>query len=126
VRLDQLLVSRGLCESRERARRSVMAGLVFVGDRRVDKPGTPVDPEVEVRLEGSDEPYASRAGRKLEEALDPEPPPPPLETLPPPQAASPATNKPVAANTLINRNMVARSWLCLTPIKVGKFHIITG
>lgn len=69
-RLDLLLVDRGLFPSRERARRAVMAGLVEVGGRVVDKPGTAVDPESAVRLRDTGEPYASRAGRKLEAALD--------------------------------------------------------
>ena len=70
MRLDQLLVERGLFPSREQARRAVMAGGVSVDGRRVDKPGTAVGPAVEVAVAGAREPYASRAGRKLEAALD--------------------------------------------------------
>jgi 23S rRNA (cytidine1920-2'-O)/16S rRNA (cytidine1409-2'-O)-methyltransferase len=70
VRLDQLLVERGLFDSRERARRAVMAGLVEVDGRRIDKPGTAVRPEVVVAVAGPAEPFASRAGRKLAAALD--------------------------------------------------------
>ena len=69
-RLDQALVESGLAESRERARRAVMAGLVEVEGRRVDKPGTPVKPEQSLRLLAPAEPYVSRAGRKLDAALD--------------------------------------------------------
>ena len=70
MRLDQLLVERGLFESRERARRAVMAGLVEVEGRRVDKPGTAVAPESALHVVGPAEPYVSRAGRKLAAALD--------------------------------------------------------
>jgi len=70
MRLDQLLVERGLFESRERARRAVMAGLVAVDGRRVDKPGTTVKGEAELAVAGPAEPFASRAGRKLDAALD--------------------------------------------------------
>src|SRR6185436_17472096 len=68
-RLDQALVERGLCESRERARRAVMAGLVEVEGRRIDKPGTPVKPDQTLHLLAPAEPFVSRAGRKLEAAL---------------------------------------------------------
>jgi len=70
LRLDQLLVDRGLYPSREKAKRAVMAGLVEVGGQRVDKPGTPVDDGAELEVQGPAEPYVSRAGRKLEGALD--------------------------------------------------------
>jgi 23S rRNA (cytidine1920-2'-O)/16S rRNA (cytidine1409-2'-O)-methyltransferase len=69
-RLDQLLFERGLFESREKARRAVMAGLVEVEGRRVDKPGTAVSAEAVLRLVASAEPFVSRAGRKLAAALD--------------------------------------------------------
>lgn len=69
-RLDQLLVRRGLFESRERARRAVMAGQVEVAGRRVDKSGTQVPIDAEIRLLGPKEPFVSRAGRKLAHALD--------------------------------------------------------
>lgn len=70
MRLDQLLVERGLFPSREQARRAVMAGLVEVEGRRVDKAGTQVAPTVEVKRIGGREPFVSRAGRKLAHALD--------------------------------------------------------
>jgi len=69
-RLDQMLVERGLFESRERARRAVMAGAVEVDGQRVDKPGTAIDATVDLRVVGAAEPYVSRAGRKLAAALD--------------------------------------------------------
>ncbi len=70
MRLDQLLHRRGLFPSREKARRAVMAGVVLVDGRRVDKPGTPTADGAELRLVGRNEPYVSRAGRKLAAALD--------------------------------------------------------
>jgi 23S rRNA (cytidine1920-2'-O)/16S rRNA (cytidine1409-2'-O)-methyltransferase len=69
LRLDQLLVQRGLFASREAARRAVMAGSVEVEGRRVDKPGTAVRDEVRIEV-AAREPFASRAGRKLAAALD--------------------------------------------------------
>ncbi|OEU73876.1 MAG: hemolysin [Desulfuromonadales bacterium C00003068] len=64
-RLDKLLVDRGLCLSRERARAMIMAGKVLVRDRVIDKAGTKVDCESEIRLRGEDIPYVSRGGLKL-------------------------------------------------------------
>jgi 23S rRNA (cytidine1920-2'-O)/16S rRNA (cytidine1409-2'-O)-methyltransferase len=71
-RLDIALVRRGLAPSRERARAIIMAGQVFVQDRLVDKPGTLVPLDAELRLaQVPDElKYASRGGLKLEKALD--------------------------------------------------------
>ena len=70
VRIDRLLVERGLAASRERARRLVMAGGVLVGERPVTKPGAEVAADAEVRLRGGDSPYVSRGGEKLAGALD--------------------------------------------------------
>ncbi len=70
VRIDELLVARGLAPSRQRARALVMAGLVVVGDRRVDKPGQRVAPDAPLRLKGEHNPYVSRGGLKLEAALE--------------------------------------------------------
>ena len=70
VRIDRLLVERGLAASRERARRLVMAGDVLVGDRPVTKPGAEVPADAEVRLRTADSPYVSRGGEKLAGALD--------------------------------------------------------
>lgn len=64
-RIDKLLVDRGLCSSRERARAMIMAGKVLVADRVIDKAGTKVDCESEIRLRGEDIPYVSRGGLKL-------------------------------------------------------------
>ncbi len=69
VRLDQLVFERGLTPSRERARTSIMSGLVFVNGQRADKPGTAVSPESVVELRGEVCPYVSRGGYKLEKAL---------------------------------------------------------
>ena len=68
-RLDKLLVDKGLVQSRERAKTIVMAGMVMVGDRVVDKAGSLVDPDSQIQVKGSDHPYVSRGGLKLEEAL---------------------------------------------------------
>ena len=69
-RIDQLLVSRGLAESRARAQALVMAGLVFVGDRRVDKSGQQVAEDAELVVKGRDDPWVSRGGVKLAHAID--------------------------------------------------------
>lgn len=72
-RLDQLLVDRGLAESRERAQRLIRAGLVFAGDpiheQRVDKPGVRIDAATPLRVKGAECPYVSRGGQKLAGAL---------------------------------------------------------
>lgn len=70
VRLDRLLVDRGLAPNRERAQRLVMAGAVLVGDRPVTKAGTMVAGDAELRLRESPSPYVSRGGEKLAGALD--------------------------------------------------------
>jgi len=70
VRLDQLLVLKGLFPSREQARRAVMAGWIEVDGRRVDKAGTSTREDAAVRLLHAPEPFVSRAGRKLAAALD--------------------------------------------------------
>lgn len=69
VRLDQLVFDKGLAESRERAKTSIMAGLVFVNGQRSDKPGTAVPEDAEVEVRGDAIPYVSRGGLKLEKAL---------------------------------------------------------
>ena len=69
MRLDQLLVARGLFASREKARRTVMAGQVTVDGRVVDKPGAAVGEEAELVV-AAPPPYVSRAGGKLAAALD--------------------------------------------------------
>lgn len=69
-RLDQLLVDKGLFESRERARRAVMAGSVTVDGVPADKPGTAVPDTAHLEVVGPKEPFVSRGGRKLAYALD--------------------------------------------------------
>jgi len=69
-RLDQLLVDRGLVESRARAQALVMAGLVFSDTRRLDKPGQRVSADLPLTLKGQDHPWVSRGGLKLVAGLD--------------------------------------------------------
>ncbi len=69
-RLDKLLVDRGLCASRERARALVMSGAVLVGGHPETKPGTLVDPDADVVLREADHPYVSRGALKLVKGLD--------------------------------------------------------
>ena len=69
VRVDVALVSRGMCESREKAQASIMAGQVYIGERKVLKASEIVKPEDELVLRGPAHPYASRGGLKLEKAL---------------------------------------------------------
>lgn len=70
VRLDQLLVERGLFPSRQKAQAHVLAGEVLVGGRRVDKPGTRVPADAPVEVLGPGLPFVSRGGLKLARALD--------------------------------------------------------
>ena len=64
-RVDQLLVDRGLADSRSRAQALVMAGLVFHGERRIDKPGMAVPDDGALTVRGRDHPWVSRGGLKL-------------------------------------------------------------
>lgn len=68
-RVDVLLVERGLAETREKAKRAVMAGLVYSNEERLDKPGEKVDREIPLTVKGAVMPYVSRGGFKLEKAL---------------------------------------------------------
>ena len=68
-RLDQLVFELGFTESRERAKTTIMSGLVFVNGQRVDKPGTAVDPEAKIEVHGDALPFVSRGGFKLDKAL---------------------------------------------------------
>src|ERR1700674_2293662 len=70
LRLDKLLVDRGLAASRERAQALIIAGKVLVNDQRTDKAGAQVLPDVAIRLLGEDLKYVSRGGLKLERALE--------------------------------------------------------
>ena len=69
TRLDVLLTERGLCESRQKAQATIMAGLVFVDGQRSDKPGTPVAEDASVEVRGHALRYVSRGGLKLEKAM---------------------------------------------------------
>ena len=71
-RVDKLLVERGLAPSRARAQALVMAGVVLVGERRVEKPSETLPPDAPLRVRGADDPaarYVGRGGLKLEKAL---------------------------------------------------------
>jgi 23S rRNA (cytidine1920-2'-O)/16S rRNA (cytidine1409-2'-O)-methyltransferase len=70
IRVDLLLVERGLVPSRERARALVLAGRVLVSEQKVDKPGATVPGDAPIRLLGEDQPYVSRGGFKLAAALE--------------------------------------------------------
>ncbi len=70
VRIDQLLVARGLAPTRARAQAMLLAGDVFSGTTRVDKAGTLVAEDVELDVRGAPQPFVSRGGVKLAGALD--------------------------------------------------------
>lgn len=70
VRLDKLVLDRGLAATRERARALIMAGQVLVDDHVADKAGQMVVVEAEIRIKGEAMPYVSRGGLKLRKALD--------------------------------------------------------
>jgi 23S rRNA (cytidine1920-2'-O)/16S rRNA (cytidine1409-2'-O)-methyltransferase len=69
-RLDQMLVDRGLAESRTRAQALILAGLVFSGTERCDKPGRLLAADAPLTVKGRDHPWVSRGGVKLAHALD--------------------------------------------------------
>jgi 23S rRNA (cytidine1920-2'-O)/16S rRNA (cytidine1409-2'-O)-methyltransferase len=69
-RADQLLVDRGLAESRAKAQALIIAGLVTTGGRRIDKPGTALIEDAELSVAGRDHPWVSRGGIKLASALE--------------------------------------------------------
>jgi 23S rRNA (cytidine1920-2'-O)/16S rRNA (cytidine1409-2'-O)-methyltransferase len=68
-RVDQLLVERGLAESRARAQALVMAGLVFAGETKIDKPGHQIAEDAALDVRGRDHPWVSRGGIKLAHAI---------------------------------------------------------
>ncbi|MBS6176828.1 TlyA family RNA methyltransferase [Emergencia timonensis] len=68
-RLDVLLVKRGIYQSRERAKASIMAGIVFVDGQKSDKAGNMVDTEAEIFVKENICPYVSRGGLKLEKSI---------------------------------------------------------
>ncbi len=69
-RIDILLVNNKIVDSREKAKKYIMAGLVYVNDERIDKSGTKVPVESNIVVKGNPIPYVSRGGLKLEKALD--------------------------------------------------------
>lgn len=69
-RVDQLLVERGLAESRARAQALVMAGLVFAGEVKIDKPGQQLPGDADLDVRGRDHPWVSRGGIKLAHAIE--------------------------------------------------------
>ena len=69
IRADQLLVSRGLVESRSRAQALIMAGAVFSGDRKVAKAGDMLAEDAQLEVKGKDHPWVSRGGIKLDHGL---------------------------------------------------------
>ena len=69
LRLDQLLVDRELVDSRSRAQALVMAGLVYSGERKLDKAGVKVAADIALEVRGQDHPWVSRGGLKLEKGL---------------------------------------------------------
>jgi 23S rRNA (cytidine1920-2'-O)/16S rRNA (cytidine1409-2'-O)-methyltransferase len=69
-RVDQLLVARGLVESRARAQALVLAGLVFSGETKLVKPGQPIAEDAALEVRGRDHPWVSRGGIKLAHALE--------------------------------------------------------
>ncbi|KHD85994.1 TlyA family RNA methyltransferase [Heyndrickxia ginsengihumi] len=68
-RIDVLLVERGLMETREKAKRAIMAGLVYANETRLDKPGEKISIDTPLVVKGNPLPYVSRGGLKLEKAL---------------------------------------------------------
>lgn len=69
IRLDQRVFDLGLAESRERAKTTIMSGIVYVDGQKSDKPGTPVSESASIEVRGASCPYVSRGGYKLEKAL---------------------------------------------------------
>ena len=68
-RIDLVLVEKGYFESRERAKKAIMAGLVFVNNQRCDKAGSDIDENSKIEVKGNPIPYVSRGGLKLEKAI---------------------------------------------------------
>lgn len=70
LRLDQMLVERGLADSRAKAQAAIMAGLVFSGEKRLDKPGVALAADTPLELRGKPHPWVSRGGIKLAHAIE--------------------------------------------------------
>lgn len=68
-RLDVALVEKGFFDSREKAKRAIMAGIVYVDNQKIDKAGTVIDTTKEIVVRGKTNPYVSRGGLKLEKAM---------------------------------------------------------
>ncbi|WP_338470210.1 TlyA family RNA methyltransferase [Niallia sp. XMNu-256] len=68
-RVDVLLVEQGLFETREKAKRAIMAGIVYSNEERLDKPGEKITVDSNLTVKGKTLPYVSRGGLKLEKAL---------------------------------------------------------
>ena len=69
-RIDVLLADNQIVDSREKAKKYIMAGLVYVDDERIDKPGTKVPIDSNIIVKGNPIPYVSRGGLKLEKAIN--------------------------------------------------------
>lgn len=69
-RVDVLLVERGLCETREKAKRAIMAGTVYTNELRLEKPGEKIAIDSPLQVKGNELRYVSRGGLKLEKALE--------------------------------------------------------
>ena len=69
-RVDQMLVDRGLAESRSRAQALILAGLVYSGERKIDKAGQALAEDAPLEVRGREHPWVSRGGIKLAHALD--------------------------------------------------------
>lgn len=68
-RVDILLVERGICETREKAKRAIMAGIIYSNEERMNKPGEKIAEDAPLQMKGNDLKYVSRGGLKLEKAL---------------------------------------------------------
>lgn len=69
-RIDSVIHELGLCESREKAKALIMAGVVYVNNQKADKPGMTVKPEDKIEVRSNPLKYVSRGGLKLEKAID--------------------------------------------------------
>lgn len=70
LRIDMLLVERGFFETRERAKKALMSGIVYVDNQMIDKAGTKVDIEADIGIRGKSLAYVSRGGLKIEKAIE--------------------------------------------------------
>ncbi len=69
IRLDQLLVDRGLVESKTKAQALILSGNVLIGTQRADKAGAQVKDDIEITIKGQEHPWVSRGGQKLDHAI---------------------------------------------------------